>query len=89
VKRQCCHGGPAWRRLAQRLYGAMASMLPAAALVLLPKCPMCLAAWLTALTGFGFSAGMAGWLRGGLVMLSVAIAALAMAPITGAEKHRQ
>jgi hypothetical protein len=81
VTRQCCKGGPASRRLAQRLYAAMASMLPAAALVVLPKCPLCLAAWLTALTGLGFSAAMAAWLRGSLVMLSVALAVLALAPI--------
>ena len=87
--RQCCNGRRPSRRLARRLYAAMASTLPATALVLLPKCPLCLAIWLTALTGFGFSAVIAAWVRGSLVMLSVAIAVLALAPTTGADKHRQ
>lgn len=37
-----------WRRLARRLSVAAGSILPGAALVLLPKCPLCLVVWLTA-----------------------------------------
>ena len=48
---QCCMGERLSRRLARRLSGAAASVLPGAVLVLLPKCPLCLAAWLTAATG--------------------------------------
>ena len=44
---QCCAGGGPSRRLARRLSGAAASILPGAVLALLPKCPLCLAAWLT------------------------------------------
>ena len=33
-----------------------AAMLPAAGFALLPKCPLCLAIWLTATTGVGVSA---------------------------------
>ena len=44
---QCCTGGGPSRRLARRLSGAAASILPGAVLMLLPKCPLCLAAWLT------------------------------------------
>jgi F0F1-type ATP synthase assembly protein I len=67
---QCCMGVPASRRLA-------ASILPGALLVFLPKCPLCIAAWLTAATGVGFSAGAAGWVRGMLVVFWVAAVALA------------
>jgi hypothetical protein len=64
------------RRLARRLSTVAASILPGAALVLLPKCPLCLAGWLTVATGFGFSASGAVWVHWGLVMLSLAAVAL-------------
>jgi hypothetical protein len=73
--------GAALRRLARRLSRAAASILPGAVLVLLPKCPLCVAAWLTAVTGVGFSATGAAWVRGMLVVLCVAAVALAAAPI--------
>jgi hypothetical protein len=78
---QCCVGGPASRRLPRRLSRAVASILPGAVLVLLPKCPLCLAAWLTVVTGVGFSAAGAAWVRGMLVVFWVAAAALAAAPM--------
>lgn len=68
--RYCCMGVPASRRLA-------ASILPGALLAFLPKCPLCVAAWLTAATGVGFSAGAAAWVRGMLVVFWVAAVALA------------
>ena len=78
---QCCVGGTASCRLARRLSMAAASILPGAVLVLLPKCPLCLAAWLTVATGVGFSAAGAVWVRGMLVVFCVAAVALAAAPI--------
>jgi hypothetical protein len=78
---QCCMGGPVSHRLARRLSRAAASILPGAALVLLPKCPLCLAAWLTVVTGVGFSAAGAAWVSGTLVVLWVATVALAAARI--------
>jgi hypothetical protein len=78
---QCCMRGRASRRLAPRLYRAAASILPAAVLALMPKCPLCLAAWLTVATGIGFSAAGAAWVRGIIVVFCVAAVALATAPI--------
>ena len=69
---QCCVCGPASRPFARRLSKAAASILPGAALALLPKCPLCIAAWLTAATGVGFSAAGAAWVRGMLVVFWVA-----------------
>ena len=74
---QCCVGGRTSRRLARRLSAAAAPILPGAALVLLPKCPICLAAWLTVVTGVGFSAGGVAWVRGMVVILGVAGVVLA------------
>jgi hypothetical protein len=74
---ECCVGGQASRRLAPRLFRGAASILPGAALALLPKCPMCIAAWLTAATGLGFSAAGVSWVRGVLLVLSVAAVAIA------------
>ena len=73
--------GRAPGRLARRLSGVIASIPPAAVLVLLPKCPLCLAAWLTVATGIGFSATGAAWVSAMLVVSWVAAVALAFAPI--------
>ena len=77
---QCCTGGRPSRRLARRLSGAAASILPGALLVLLPKCPLCLAAWLTVVTGIAVPAAAAAQMRG-LIVLLWAAAALAAAQI--------
>jgi hypothetical protein len=78
---QCCAGGPASRRLARPLSKAAASILPGVVLLFLPKCPLCLAAWLTVATGVGFSATGAAWTRGVRVVFWVAAVGLAAAQI--------
>ena len=77
----CCTGERPSRRLARRRAGAAASILPGAVLLLLPKCPLCLAAWLTVATGIGFSATAAARVRGLIVVFWVAAVALAAAQI--------
>jgi hypothetical protein len=73
VKAPCCSGGEGRSRsLARRLFGAAASVTPGAALVLLPKCPLCLAAWLTVATGVGVSAAAAAWMQETIVAVSIA-----------------
>ena len=69
---QCCAGGGPSRRLARRIYGAAASILPGAVLVLLPKCPLCLAAWLTVATGIAVPAAAAAPVRGLIVVFWIA-----------------
>lgn len=78
---QCCTGEGPSRRLARRRAGAAASILPGALLVLLPKCPLCLAAWLTVVTGVGVSATAAAHVRGLIVVVWVVAAALAAVQI--------
>ena len=78
---QCCTGEGPSRRLARRWARAAASMLPGAVLVLLPKCPLCLAAWLTAVAGVGVSAAAAAYVRELIVVFWVAAAVLAAARI--------
>jgi hypothetical protein len=70
---QCCLAGPRSHRLARWLSKAATSVLPAAVLVLLPKCPLCLAAWLTVATGVSFTAAGAAWVRASIVLLCVAV----------------
>ena len=77
---QCCTGGRPPRRLARRLSAAAASVVPAAVLVLLPKCPLCLAAWLTFSTGMAFSAAGAAWVRAAFMVFGVTAVALLAAP---------
>jgi hypothetical protein len=81
VTQQCCTGEVPSRRLARRLSGAAASLLPGAVLVLLPKCPLCLAAWLTVISGTAVSAVAAARLRGLIVVVWVAAVAFAAAQI--------
>jgi hypothetical protein len=81
MKRQCCTGGPAWCRLARWLSKGAASVLPGALLIFLPKCPLCLAAWLTAVTGIGFTAAGAEWAKGIAVVSWIAAVALAVPAI--------
>ncbi len=75
MNRQCCAGGRQNSRLARRLSRAAGSILPGAALALLPKCPLCLAAWLTVATGIGVSAAVAALVRNLLLILCIAVAA--------------
>jgi hypothetical protein len=72
---QCFMGGRTSGSFARRLSRAATSILPGAVLVFLPKCPLCLAAWLTVATGVGFSAAGAAWARGMLVVFWVAAVA--------------
>jgi hypothetical protein len=64
------------RRLARRLSATAGSIVPGVVLVWLPKCPMCLAVWLTAATGIGVSSTAAAWARGMLVVVWMAAVAL-------------
>lgn len=75
---RCCADQPAARRLAGRISRITAPILPTTLLVLLPKCPLCLAALLTGASGVSFSATSAAWVRGGIVLLWIAAAASAI-----------
>ena len=57
----------------RRLTRAVAAILPAAALTVLPKCPLCLAAWLTLATGMSFSVTGAAWLRASLIFCGATV----------------
>ena len=67
---KCCVGWPA------RFTKVTASILPGVALAFLPKCPWCLAAWLTVTTGISISGGGVAWACGSIVLLWVAAVAL-------------
>lgn len=73
----CCTSGGLKRPLARRAFSAVTSILPGAALVLLPKCPLCLAAWLTVGTGIGISAAAVAWTRELVVGVWIVLLALA------------
>ena len=59
------------RRL-QRVREIFAWVVPSAILVLLPKCPACLAAYLALWTGLGLSFSTATYLRWAMLLLCVA-----------------
>jgi hypothetical protein len=72
---RCCTSGGPKRPLAS----TVASILPGAAVLLLPKCPLCLAAWLTITTGIGVSATAVAWARELVMVVWIALLALAVA----------
>lgn len=55
----------------QRIVKTVRWLLPGITLALLPKCPICLAAYVALGTGIGLSVTAATWLRTGLVVLCV------------------
>src|SRR5687768_486037 len=70
----CCNAAsdrtvPAW---AQSVREILAWILPSAILLLVPKCPACLAAHVTLWTGLGLSFSTATYLRRLLLLLCVA-----------------
>lgn len=64
----CCRTGRA-SRPPGRLGGITASILSLSIVLFLPKCPLCLAAWLTVATGLSFPASGAEWVRWNLLSL--------------------
>jgi hypothetical protein len=69
MTRQCCVTARSPGRRARRFSTVAASILPAARLAFLPKCPLCFAAWLTLATGFSISATGLLWVRAGIVLV--------------------
>lgn len=70
----CCHAAsdrktPTWVRRIREMF---AWVLPGALLVLVPKCPACLAAYVALWTGVGLSLTTATYLRWALLFLCVA-----------------
>src|SRR5580698_3049225 len=70
----CCHAAgernaTSWMR---RLRETFAWIVPSTLLVLVPKCPACLAAYVALWTGLGLSLSTAAWLRWSLLFACVA-----------------
>jgi hypothetical protein len=66
-KHACCTGGHG-RGLGRIRFGA-GIVGPSGALLLIPKCPLCIAAYVAAFTGLGLSVGTAAGIRLALIML--------------------
>lgn len=67
---RCCASNT--RLLGRRCAALAGWAVPGTTLMLMPKCPLCLAAYVAAGTGLAVSASAASWLRTGTVVLCVA-----------------
>jgi hypothetical protein len=67
----CCGAGAGRRSVAGRGLEAVGWAVPSVVLALLPKCPLCLAAYVTLGTGVGLSVTAAGYLRLFLIVACV------------------
>lgn len=67
----CCHNvkkSSVWQRISAVLCWAVPGVL----LAVVPKCPVCVAAYVALLTGVGISLSTASYLRIGLILVCVA-----------------
>ena len=72
----CCHASPRESKAnpspIRRATSTVKWILPSAGLVLMPKCPMCLAGYIAFATGLGVSFETADWIRSALIWSCVA-----------------
>jgi hypothetical protein len=86
---RCCAGERPSRRLARRLSNGSASLLPGAFLVLLPKCPLCLIAWVAACTGVALPTIVANSIRPFLVIACALSASLVIHRVLCRLRHHR
>ena len=72
------HGAPHQKTWLHRVRGAAGWVVPGAVLALMPKCPICLAAYVALGTGFTMSGSSAHILMRGLTMLCLGTLALCL-----------
>lgn len=82
-------GGEGSRQLAplRRLRGAAQWAVPGAILIIMPKCPMCVAAYFALITGVGISLSTAAHLR--LLVLMLCLATLAFLAARSAARRKR
>ena len=85
MTQHCCRTGRKSNSFTRGFARATTSLLPGVVLVFLPKCPLCVAAWLTIATGITISGAVAAWLHASLLLLSFAALAIT---ITGTISQR-
>ncbi len=67
----CCGRGAPVRSLGRTYLRSTHWIIPSAVLVLMPKCPVCVAAYVAMLTGVGLSLSVATYLRYSLIALCI------------------
>jgi len=86
MRMKTCRGcGPSGdQRLLRRAPGALGWLAPVLTLILLPKCPLCLAAWFTLLTGVALPPAAASSLR--VMLIAASLLALAIMAVRRARR---
>lgn len=70
---QCCQIPPNRNNHTRSRFDNTGSILPSMGLALIPKCPVCIAAWVLFFSGLGLSLAAAASLRAVLIIAYVAI----------------
>jgi uncharacterized membrane protein len=85
----CCQEVKSTKR--RRAATAAGWILPTAVLALMPKCPLCVAAYAAALTGIGISLSTATYLRTSLIVVatSALVVMLAIYLVTTCKRRRR
>lgn len=79
----CCVPKAAQPTLVRRAAGVAGWILPGALLLLMPKCPACLAAYIALGTGLSLTVSMAGYVQTGLMVIcSIVLTLLAVRLVT-------
>ena len=65
----CCQQKAAPLPLARKVMDLFSWILPSVILLLLPKCPACLAAYIALATGLSLTVSMAGYVQIGLIVV--------------------
>jgi hypothetical protein len=71
VNSSCCQKQRMPKTFGGRCWGIASWLLPGAVLVFMPKCPLCLAAYIAVVTGIGISSAIAITIQNGLWILCV------------------
>lgn len=84
---RCCV--PRTGTTSRRATGLAGTILSGITLVLMPKCPLCVATWFALFTGISLSTATAGHVRAGIIVLCLALPCIFLAACLVGRRNRE